>query len=291
MIRVIGALCLAAALVVAGFTHGPRADEPEAPIHHDADVRIDPESRRLSVVDVITLSGRKEFRFHLAPWLEIESMLLDGRAVAVPARADAWRTTLPDEGTHRIELRMRGTLPPLRSGRGPDMDKPAGLGPAGGYLFEGAGWIPVTGEERISYRLRVEVPAPYRAVATGRLEDEEIGGTVYRATFAADYPADPPALFIGPYEVRERQQDKIRIRTYFHHGLADLASVYLRDSARYLVRYQTRIGPYPYRDFHVISAPIPVGLGFPNLIYIGRRVLPLPFVRARSLAHEVLHNW
>ena len=99
MIRVIGALCLAATLVVSGFTHDLRAVEPEAPIHHDADVRLDPESRRLSVVDVITLRGRKEFRFHLAPWLEIESMLLDGRAIAVPARADARRTTLPDEGS------------------------------------------------------------------------------------------------------------------------------------------------------------------------------------------------
>ena len=158
-------------------------------------------------------------------------------------------------------------------------------------MFEHAGWIPVTGDERVSYHLRVEVPAPFRAVATGRLEDEEIGRNVYRATFAAGYPADLPALFIGPYEVRERQQENIRIRTYFEPGLADLAADYLRDAARYIVRYQSRIGPYPYIDFHVISAPIPVGLGFPNLTYIGRRILPLPFIRARSLAHEVLHNW
>ena len=34
-----------------------------------------------------------------------------------------------------------------------------------------------------------------------------------------------------------------------------------------------------------------MGLGFPNLTYIGRMVLPLPFMRGRSLAHEVLHNW
>ena len=36
---------------------------------------------------------------------------------------------------------------------------------------------------------------------------------------------------------------------------------------------------------------MPVGLGFPNLTYVGRRVLALPFLRGRSLAHEVLHNW
>ena len=171
------------------------------------------------------------------------------------------------------------------------MDQSAVLGPDGGYLFKGAGWIPDTGDDWVSYRLRVKVPVPYRAVATGRLGDEEVGGTTYSATFAADYPAALPALFVGPYVVRERQHDNIRIRTNFHRDLAGLAEIYLSDSARYLTRYQTGIGPYPHGDFHVISAPVPVGLGFPNLTYILRRILPLPFIRARSLAHEVLHNW
>jgi aminopeptidase N len=36
---------------------------------------------------------------------------------------------------------------------------------------------------------------------------------------------------------------------------------------------------------------LPVGLGFPGLTYVERRIVPLPFMRSRSLAHEVLHNW
>lgn len=289
MNRMIGALCVAAAVAVTVVMPGVRAAQPEAPIHHAAEVRLDPESRGLTVTDVITVRGRKQIRFRLAPWLKVDRMLLDGRPVPVPANAEAWRATLPDKGAHRIQLHMQGTLPLLRPGRG--MRQRAALGPEGGYLLEGAGWIPVTGDDRVSYRLRVEVPVSYRAVATGRLGDENIGTTVYSATFEADYPAELPALFVGPYQVRERQQDNIRIRTYFHRPLAGQSAVYLSDSARYLTRYDTQIGPYPYRDFHVISAPVPVGLGFPNLTYIGRRVLPLPFIRARSLAHEVLHNW
>jgi hypothetical protein len=291
MIREIGALFCAAALVVPGVTPRLQAALPEAPIHHAADVRIDPESRHLTVVDVITVRGRKEIHFRLASWLKVDGLLLDGRAVPVPAEAEVWRATLPDDLPHRIEVHMQGTLPLLQPGRGPGLEQPAALGPEGGYLLEGAGWIPVTGDDLVSYDLRVEVPVPYRAVATGRLGDEDVSGTAYSATFAARYPAAPPALFVGPYEVREHQEGNIRIRTYFHHNLADLGAVYLSDSARYLMRYQARIGPYPYRDFHVISAPVPVGLGFPGLTYIGRRVLRLPFIRARSLAHEVLHNW
>ena len=36
---------------------------------------------------------------------------------------------------------------------------------------------------------------------------------------------------------------------------------------------------------------MPVGLGFEGLTYIGRQVLPLPFMRGQSLPHEILHNW
>jgi aminopeptidase N len=286
-----GAFFVAVFLALPLLISGLKAAEPKAPTHHEADVRLDPESRKITVSDVITVSGRKEIQFRLASWLTVKRLLLDGRALPVPASANMWRTGLPDRGRHQLDLQLQGTVPALQQGRRGDLAQSAALGPDGGYLFESAGWIPLTGDERVSYRLRVEVPVSHRAVATGRLSDEQIGQTSYSARFSADDSLDLPALFVGPYVVQERQSDAIRLRTYFHRDVAGLSEIYLNDSARYLKRYQALVGPYPYRDFHVISAPVPVGLGFPNLTYIGRRILPLPFIRARSLAHEVLHNW
>ena len=97
MIRVMAALRIAAALLVSGLSFSLQAAETAPPIHHAADVRLDVESRRLTVVDVITLHGRKEFRFHLAPWMAVESMVLDGQAVPVPAR--------PSFGERRCPMR------------------------------------------------------------------------------------------------------------------------------------------------------------------------------------------
>jgi aminopeptidase N len=286
-----GAFFIAASLTLPAAISGLKAAEPTASIDHAVDVRLDPESRKITVSDVITVSGRNEIRFRLAPWLTVKRLLLDGRALPVPTSANIWQTSLPDRGRHQIDIQFQGTVPVLQhAGRG-GLAQSAALGPDGGYLFESAGWIPLTGDERVSYRLRVEVPLSHRAVATGRLSDEKIGKTTYSARFSADNTLDLPALFVGPYVVEERQSDDIRLRTYFHRDVAGLSEIYLNDSARYLKRYQSMIGRYPYRDFHVISAPVPVGLGFPNLTYIGRRILPLPFIRARSLAHEVLHNW
>jgi hypothetical protein len=284
-------LCVAAIFTALATGPSLSATEATSPVRHAIEAQLDPQSGRLVVVDTVTLRGRAEMRFQLASWLEIDRMLIDGRPIKVTGAAGAWRAPLPDMGEHRVELRLSGMLPPLPPEGVRDALQLAASGPEGSYLPGYASWIPATGDDWIAYRLSVEVPAPYRAVATGRLEEEVVGETMSRAVFAADYPAEPPSLFAGPYEVQERREGGIRIRTYFHPELSGLAADYLRDAGTYLVLFSEQIGPYPFRDFHIISAPVPVGLGFPNLTYIGRTILPLAFIRGRSLAHETLHNW
>lgn len=288
MIRLI---CVAAFSMALATGPCLAAGDTAAPVHHTIEAQLDPDSGNLEVTDILTVRGRAALEFRLAPWLEVKGLLLDGQRAGIAGAGGVWRVPLPDTGAHRVELRLRGVVPPLppvnRRGASPS----AVSGAEGSYLSGYAGWIPVTGDDWTAYRLTVEVPAPYRAVATGRLEEEVLGETANRAVFSADYPAEPPALFAGPYTVRERQENGIRMRTYFHRELEELSAGYLDDAGRYLLRFQEQIGPYPFQDFHIISSPLPVGLGFPNLTYVGRMVLPLPFMRGRSLAHEVLHNW
>ncbi len=281
----------AAIIAVLGMQPALAAGDADPPVHHEIEAQLDPGSGRLEVTDVLTVRGRARLAFQVAPWLAVEDMTLDGQPAETTGHAGTWRIDLPDTGVHRVALRLHGTMPALPRGGGRGATPSAASGPEGSYLSGYAGWIPVTDDDWTAYRLTVEVPAGYRAVATGRLEAETLGKAVNRAVFAADYPAEPPSLFAGPYTVEERRADGIRLRTYFHEDLAGLSADYLRDSARYLQRYAEEIGPYPFPDFHVISSPLPVGLGFPNLTYVGRMVLPLPFMRGRSLAHEVLHNW
>lgn len=285
-------LCCSAAFIAA-LAVGPclAAHNAAAPVHHAIDAQLDPGSGRLAVTDIVTVRGRAALEFRLATWVEVEQLLLDGRPTRITDTAGAWRVPLPDTRAHRVELRLRGVLPPLPPADQREAAQSAVSGPEGSYLPGWAGWFPVTGDDWTAFRLVVEVPAPYRAVASGRLKEEILGELANRAAFAAEYPAEPPALFVGPYTVQELHSNGVRIRSYFHAELADLAADYRLDSDRFLLRYREQIGPYPFPDFHVVSSPLSVGLGFPNLTYIGRTVLPLPFIRGRSLAHEVLHNW
>ena len=273
-------LGLVLAILWSALWAAPLAAAPPL-IHHDAELRLLPEERRVVLRDRLTVEGRQRLVLRAAEWLMLEDAALDGEALRPRGGGGAWTLKLPSAGRYVVELRFAGRMPAFPPG--PE-GEPASFAVYGGLL-------PETPERRMRYRLSVTVPAPYRAVATGRLLEESLGEAESRAVFEADYPAEPPALFVGPYSVRERREDGLRLRTWFHDELAALSEPYLERSAALIRRYAAAIGPYPFRDFHIVSAQAGVGLGFPGLTYVGRRVLPLPFMRGRSLAHEVLHNW
>lgn len=280
---------LAAAVLVAA----PAFAKPVQPsAHHDITVEIDPATWTVSVSDTIRVEDRDRLQIWMDDWLKIEAVEVDGKPVDA-TRSPKWTNVpVPGKGPWVIDLRMTGTLPempPPSAGRG--FRGSAGAGDGGAYLFGSSGFLPSTNDEAISYRLTVKVPEPYRAVAPGKLTDESTSEGIYSATFVSDMAFGTPSLFAGPYKVAERVAHGIRLRTYFHEDIAGFSDQYLETSAGYLKRYSDEIGDYPFADFHIISSPLPVGLGFPNLTYIGRRIVPLPFMKGRSLAHEVVHNW
>jgi aminopeptidase N len=256
--------------------------------YHDIVAEIDPVGGEILLEDRVEVEGLREFGIALAPWLEIESVAIGGEPAILSDRDGLRVLDLPDTARHQLDFRLRGRVP-QRDGSGSDAI--ASSGSDGLYLPGYADWVPHDYRFPMRYRLRIEVPVGQRAIATGKLVDEQRVKAAERAEFLQDVPGEAPSLFAGPYSVSERFDGDIRLRTYFHPGLEPLAETYLDTAGDYIRRFAGEIGDYPYADFHIVSAPLPVGLGFPNLTYIGREIVPLPFMRGRSLAHEVLHNW
>jgi len=281
------ALALALLLLLAV---APARAAPAGVESHDVAVRFDPDGQRLELTARITETDRRVIDVAIAPWLTLERAVAAGEPLPARRVGGRWQITRPTPADD-LTLELSGTVPPLPEPGARGRWSGAVAGPEGSALTAGSGWLPDTGAARVRYRLSVAVPAGYRAVASGHLLSEQLGPAGNRATFVIEQPGEPPSLFVGPYLVSERMADGRRLRTWFHPELAPLADGYLDASAGYIARYSAAIGAYPYRDFHVVAAPLPVGLGFPGLAYVGRRVLPLPFMRGRSLAHEVLHNW
>ncbi len=253
---------------------------------HDLELHIEPAQRRLTVTDRVHLQQGGELELGLAAGLEVSSALAGGRRLALSGTAPQQRVRVDGSGPVVLELRYGGTLPSLAEWAGGAFVDTDGV-----YLPAGSGWLPRAGGEWISYRLRVTVPSEYRAVATGELLEESEARGAFSASFRGTHPGEGPSVFAGHYAMREQTSGGVRVRAYFDPPLIDLAPAYLDAASRYISRYTELIGAYPFADFHVIAAPVPVGLGFPNLTYVSRRVLPAPYMRGRSLAHEVLHNW
>ncbi|MGI9499470.1 MAG: M1 family metallopeptidase [Geminicoccaceae bacterium] len=258
-------------------------------LHHALDLTIEPVTGGLKATDRIDVSGRDLLALKLAPGLSIGEIKVDDRTVTPETENGVIWITLPSDGDHRVDVAYGGVVEDKAAGRGLSPMVTAG----GVFLPYGLGWLANGGAEddRVTYVLNLDVPAPYKVVATGELLEENEADGRYRATFAATTPTEPPSVFAGDYRIDERQHGDLRLRTYFPTERQDLSSTYLDQVAGYIDRFEETIGAYPYDGFSVISAPLPVGLGFPGLTYVAAQILHMPFMQTRSLAHEILHNW
>ena len=275
-----------------------RADAP----HLRLDVALDPEPRRFHAVAELAAPG--EFRFALHDALVVSDATVDGQPATVErtrheGSIQEWRVAAARGAQLRIEYggtlpaldrsldhrRVLGTLPPMAAGEG-------------SFLHSGSGWYPRPAA-LFSYRVRLSLPGNQRGLVPGRLAAEEMPRDArdrYVAAFEFAPQTEGIDLMAGPYIVKEKlvprgRAEPLRLRTYFFRDLDALAEGYLEDSRRYIELYSREIGGYPFDAFSIVASPLPVGFGMPTLTYIGASVLKLPFIRATSLGHEVLHNW
>jgi hypothetical protein len=298
--RAFHVLVVALAVIVSGAA---RAAAPAL----ELEVELDPGTRRFQAVASIAPTARN-FRFELHESLKVTAASADGKSLRVvlaghEGAVAGWHLQMP-VGAQRLRLEYGGTLPALDRSlddRGVLRNLPPMASTEGSFLPAASGWYPRPAP-LFTYRVTLSVPGDQRAVVPGRLRAETLPpdrAGRYRATFDFAHPATGIDLMAGPWVVGERIVPRangapLRLRTYFPRELdaiAGLSDGYLDDSRRYLERYGNEIGAYPFTEFSVVASALPTGFAMPTLTYLGAEVLRLPFIRATSLGHEVLHNW
>ena len=289
--RLLAAVICALALSAAAMANNPAA--------HQIRVRIEPGTRLLEGRDSIRFDAPRAATLVLSARLRVDSIAVDGQRMEVAGKPAGRFQRIALPAARRIDLGWSGTLAPLDRGldhRGTLNYAEPVSGQEGTFLTSGSGWYPAVDGALERYSLELDLPAEQRGLVPGRLVEERQAGGRYRARFEFSQPAEGIALMAGPYRIEERYVrtaagSQLRLRTYFHPEIAQLASGYLDSIAGYLDLYERWIGAYPYSEFSVVSSPTPTGFGMPTLTYLGIDVLRLPFIRATSLGHEVLHNW
>ncbi len=268
-------------------------------LHHDLTVHLDPAALTLRGEDTIKITAKGVINFTLGPGFSLTRLMLDDKEVAVASPTgqkgqQTWSLELTDQAAeHTLSVSYQGKLAPLAA-----LDDRAVLGhlPAmasaeGSYLPAASGWYPTFSADTLTYRITLDVPDNQRGLTPGRLVDEQQINGRYRATFEFPHPTEGIALMAAPYQVKEVMYKNLRLRTYFHPEIAQLADDYLNSISGYIDLYNDWIGAYPYTEFSIVSSPLPTGFGLPTLTYLGINVLRLPFIRHSSLGHEILHNW
>jgi aminopeptidase N len=273
----------------------------------ELDIQLDPGTRRFKAVALVAPASR-DFRFELHESLKVTAATTGGKKLRAAhagrqGSVRGWRVKVP-AGAVNVRLEYGGTLPALDRNldeRGVLRGLPPMASNEGSFLSATSDWYPQPAS-LFSYRVTVSVPGEQRAVVPGRLLSETVpsdGSGRYRASFEFAQPATGIDLMAGPWVIREKIMPRagggpLRLRTYFPRDLdavAGLADGYLDDSRRYLEFYGEEIAAYPFTEFSVVASPLPTGFAMPALTYMGAEVLKLPFIRATSLGHEVLHNW
>ena len=266
------------------------AEPGTAPIHHQLRVTLEPGIGAITVIDRLRVEGGGVAVLKPPPGASMNQTAIEAGAT-LRIRDGVWRLTIRGPATYETTLGYRAILVPPKGSASPGGPAQGVVGPEGSYLPGGTGWYADFGERTFTYTIDIDVPEDQRAVAPGRLASEEVADGRYRARFVFDRPAEDITLIAGPYRISERFHGETRLRTYFHPEIDDLADAYLEKTAEYLDLYEGSIGDYPFSAFHIVSSPLPVGIGLPGLTYMGTRVLGLPFILNTSLGHEVLHNW
>jgi aminopeptidase N len=174
------------------------------------------------------------------------------------------------------------------------------IGDEGVYLSSESLWYPFQLERMFSFRMKVDVPADWRAVSQGALVREaieQVRGTDGNLSdrrldvWAEPNPAPELYLIAGKYFTHEDAFQGIKIMTYTYEPSDSLCKVYIDATKRYLAMYGGLIGPYPFAKFALVENFWQTGYGMPSFTLLGSKVIRLPFIVNTSYGHEILHNW
>src|SRR5688572_20584425 len=78
------------------------AAEPGLHIQHSADVRLDPPSRHVQVMDELEIETGGTIRFRLAPRLKLSRVEVDGVVVSPSGDPDGWSIPTGSQGRKRV---------------------------------------------------------------------------------------------------------------------------------------------------------------------------------------------
>jgi len=169
-------------------------------------------------------------------------------------------------------------------------------------VFDDEGWNldPVSGigdsvySDAAFYQVQVSVPDRDLIVAATGVEVTGNDDDLHR-TFTSGPVREFTLAFSREFEIIREVVEGIEVNVYARSEAEPAARQALEVAGRSLEIFTRRFGPYPYREFDLVSVPMryAAGVEFPGLILIGESVMQLDrgLWLDEVVAHEVAHQW
>ncbi len=295
-----------------------------SPTHHELEVRLDPATHRIDVIDRIDVGrdvtldadGAYHLVLHsgLAPevvtpgWrLEAVSGPVEATFFGINATTDtvaenvpleAWRLRRAQDVGGPVELHYGGVIHHELQTQGEEYQRsfsetPGIISPEGVFLAGASFWVPTFGDGLVTFSLEVGgLNPPWDAVSQGRRTRHEITPNGSRATtWTLEHPTEEIYLIAGPWQAYADRAGEVEIYAFLREDDPGLADRYLDATKRYLELYNGMLPAYPYASFALVENFWETGYGMPGFTLLGPQVIRFPWILTSSYPHELLHNW
>jgi hypothetical protein len=300
----------------------PLAAAAGSTTRHEIQARLDPAAGTIAVVDRITLTrdlavdaaGGYRFLLHAGQrprWRvragslervaeEVGAAFVGSTPARRPRRRGAARRLASARWRRRRAAGRAATAAssatswrPAARSTSSFSETPGLIGPDGVFLAGASYWLPVFGEQLVTFSLEVNgLQPPWDVVSQGRRTRHELAADGTRTTvWFLESPTEEVYLVAGPWHEYSDTAYDVEVLAFLRDDDPALAGRYLQATRRYLRLYESLLPAYPYPSFALVENFWETGYGMPGFTLLGPRIIRFPWILTSSYPHELLHNW
>lgn len=254
-------------------------------VEHVIDVQIDPDKRRIELIDNIRFgSSDRSWTILVDAQLDLSLDQNDNDteldAGAVSASTGLREYSLKTGPSGNAILKVTGNW---RADYGEARGQ---VSTEGIYLPPHSGWMPIVADSRTVFTLKTRLPAGWVSVSQGTGSQED-------NTQIWSEPIPQPGVWLvaGRYYLHQVKHRDIQLSAYFFKTDPTLANTYFQAAGDWLDRFSELLGGYPFSKLAVVENFWQSGYGMPSFALLGSKVVSLPFIPHTAWPHEILHNW
>jgi len=286
----------------------------QALVKHNLQVKINPQTSEISVLDSLNLEGVSIREFWLnasfIPQSETKNISFKkipnkNKAIDVGMDRDDAKTDgeiklnkwLIKGKADKMVLSYHGTIASeieqSKENYQRGFSQSAGIiSTKGVYLAGSTYWVPTFDDQLMQFSLTTELPADWRNVSIGKRIYEKQENEKHIDTWLCDKPQEEVFLIAAHfYEYSYMMNNGLEAMAFLRSPDEGIANKYLEVTEQYMNMDNEMIGPYPYSKFALVENFWETGYGMPSFTLLGEKIIRFPFILHSSYPHELLHNW